>query len=252
MSSIIKGQRIRSESNLEIEDTNKIIAPEKEDKDLTVIAQEQKKNIEKKLQAAESKAEIMLKEATDEATAKAALIIKDGHDKIKMDAAIALEKAQNEGYTQGYEKGQLEAQSLVDEAEKIVQDAKKERQETLDKLEPEIIEMVIKICGKLIDEEVTYNKDTILVLIRKTLKKVSTDTLDVAVKVSEEDFEYVTENKELITGNATAAESMKIIKDISLAPGSCIIETEFGSIACKVNETFEEMKKQMRLIANKK
>lgn len=252
LSSIIKGQRVRSESRLEIQDTSKDVAPENKDEDPTIKAEEQKRSIEQSLQKAESKAEIMIQRATDEAIAKAALIIKDGHDRIRMESAIALERAQEEGYTLGYDKGQLEAQSLINEGQDIVRSAKEERQQTLDKLEPEIIEMVINICGKLIDEELHYNKETILVLIRKTLGKVSSDTLEVSIKVSEVDYDYVLENKELITGNATAAQNMKIIKDIKLVQGSCIIETEFGSIACKVDEAFVEIKKQMRLIANKK
>ncbi len=251
LSSIIKGQRVRSESRLEIQDLSKSIAPENKDKDLTIKAEEQKRYIEKKMQIAESEAETMIQKATDEAVAKAALIIKDGHDRIKMESTIALERAQDEGYARGYEKGQLEAQSLIDEAKQVVQNAKEEREQTLDKLEPEIIEMIINICGKLIGEELHYNKETILVLIRKTLESISTDTLDVTIKVSERDYDYVLENKELITGNA-AAEKMKVVKDINLVQGSCTIETEFGSISCKVDEAFKKIKKQMRLIASKK
>lgn len=254
LSSIIKGQRIRSESWLEIENTstNKNIAPENKDENLATNAEEQEIYIEQKLQSAQSKAEMIMKEATEEAAAKAALIIKEGQDRIEREAAIALEQAHEKGYTLGYEKGQLEAKALIDQGNQIIQDAKKERQQILDDIEAEVIEMIIKICQNLIDEEINYNKDTIRFLIRKTLGKASTDALEFNIKVSEADYDYVIENKDEIVENAAAPSDVTITKDVNLTQGACTVETEFGSIGCSVDQAFTEIKKQMRLISNKK
>ncbi len=252
LSSIIKGRRIRSESTLEIEGQVKPTSAEEIIDQLMNDKEDQKVNIEQKLHNANSQAERLIQAATEEARAKATMIIKEGQDRIKMESFIALEKANEKGYTSGYEKGQLEAQGLVHEGKRIVVAAKEQQQEALDELEPAIIELVLKICGKLIDEEVNYNKDTILILIRKTLQKVGSDTSDITIKVSESDYPYVMENKELIMGNTSKSEKIKIVEDLDLKRGSCIIETEFGSIECNVDEAFLEIKKQMRLLANKK
>ncbi len=252
LSSIIKGQRVRSESTLEIENTSVYIAPEEVDENLTADNQEQKEDIMQKMQQAKSKAKQMIQEAEEEAMAQAAIIIKEGQDKIKLESTMALEKAKEEGYLAGYKEGQLEAQNLIQEAKQVIVDANDQKQQILADIEPEIIEMVIGICGKLIDEEINHNKDTILILIRKTLEQVSTDTLEISVKISPDDYDYVLENKHVIAKGTTNPENMQIKKDPNLTTGTCIIETPFGSIECNVDEAFSEIKKQMRLIYNQK
>ena len=252
LSNIIKGQRIRSESTLEIESTNKYIAQDKADENLATDAKEQEAKANHRLEQAKSKANMILQKAEEEAIAKAALIIKEGRDKIAMESAIALEGAKEEGYHDGYEKGQLEAQSLIEEGKQIVTSAKEEKQQILDDLEPEIIEMAIKIINKLIGEEVSHNKDTILFLIRKTLEQISSDVFEISIKVSLDDYDYVLESKDIIARDTVSSENIQIIKDAALNKGSCIIETAFGSIKSNVDEAFAEIKKQMRLIYNKK
>ncbi|HHX59580.1 MAG TPA: hypothetical protein GX707_02405 [Epulopiscium sp.] len=256
MSSIIKGQRIRSESILEIENTNAYIALKEVDENLTTDIQEQKEDIRRKMQQVESKANIIIEKATEEAIAKAAVIIKEGQDRVKIESAIVLERAQEEGYQvgyeTGYEEGKLEAQSLIEEGNQVVLDANEQKQQLLDEIEPQIIEMIIGICGKLIDEEINHNKDTILLLIRKTLGQVSSDTSEISVKVSPDEYEYVLENKDLIAQGTANPENMQIKTDANLTKGVCVIETPFGSVACNVNEAFSEIKKQMRLICSQK
>lgn len=253
LSSIIKGQRIRSESTLEIENTNPYpyVVLDEVDENPAPDIQVQQENINNKMQKAQSKAGRIIQEAKDEALAKAAVILNEGYDTIKRESVMALEKAKNEGYEAGYEKGQLEAQSLKDEGNKIISDAKIQKQQILDGIEPEIIEMVVKICGKLISEEINYNRDTILILIRKALAGISSDSLELSIKVSPDEYDYVLENKELIN-TGTLPENMQITKDAKLNKGMCIIETPFGSVACNVDEAFLEIKQQMRLIYNKK
>ena len=252
MSNIIKGQRVRSESKLEIENTSKYNAQDKADENLATDTKEQEEKANIRIEQAQSTANMILQKAEEEAIAKSTLIIKEGRDKIKMEASIALESAKEEGYHQGYEKGQIEAQNLVEEGRQIVEAAKEERQKLLDDLEPEIIEMVINIADKLISEEINHNKDTILFLIRKTLEGISSDVFDLSIKVSPDDYDHVMDNKDIVAKNTLSIENMQLIKDATLNKGACIIETPFGSIKSNVDEAFAEIKKQMRLIYNKK
>lgn len=252
LSNIIKGHRIRSESALKIENTSKYNAQDKADENLATDVKEQEEKANRKIEQAESRANMILQKAEEEAIAKTTIIIKEGRDKIKMERAIALESAKEEGYNKGYEKGQLEAQNLVEEGKQIVETAKEERQKLLDELEPKIIEMIINIVNKLTSEEINHNKDTILVLIRKTLDQLSSDIFELSIKISPDDYDFVLDNKEVIAKNTVSSENIQIIKDATLNKGACIIETPFGSIKSDVDEAFGEIKKQMRLIYNKK
>ena len=252
LSSIIKGQRVRKETILKIKQDVLYGAPEEKDENLEEDTQGQQENIERKIQNAQSQANRILEQAAQEAKAEADQIIKQSQERIAKEAQEALAKAQEEGYAQGYEKGKLEAQSLIHESEQIIRDANAQRQEILAGVEPEVIEMIIGICGKLINEEVNFNKDTIILLIRKALSEVSDNSLEVTIKVPQDQYDYVIENKELILTNMPEPENVQIRQDANLAEGACIIETSFGSIACDIYQGFSDIKKQMRLIYNEK
>ena len=252
LSSIIKGQRIRSESKLEIKNTKAYVAQEPAKENLQSKVKEQEQAIENKLRQANAKANDLIQLATEEATAKAAIIIKEAEDRITRESAIAFEQAQEDGYNAGYEKGRLESEQLVEEGKQIVIAAKEEKQKLIDELEPEMIDLVLKVCSKVISDEIHYNKDTILVLIRQTLAKASADPEEIVIKVSELDYDHVVENKDLITANTITPEQVTIVKDLNLTIGSCVIETEFGSIRSSINEAFSAIKKQMRLLSTKK
>ena len=254
LSSIIKGQRVRHESTLEIENTSVQVAPQHGDKELTTDNQEAKLNIQLQMQEtnAKSKADGIIKEAKEEAQK----IIEDGQKMIEKELSVALKQAQEEGYsagyTNGYDKGQLEAQTLIEEGKKVLASATAEKKELLDQAEPEVIEMIIAICSKLISEEIKFNPETIQILIRKTLADIHYDTSEINIKVSPDQFDYVLENKDVIIKDYANPSDVQIWKDVNLLEGTCIIETPFGSIKCDINEQFAEIKKQMRLICDKK
>lgn len=257
LSSIIKGRRIRSESKLQIENKNKYVAPEKGDEDL--IGEQpkeaaQKEDVKIRIKEIKYKADTIIEDAKIEGQNQADLIIFQGREKAEQEAVVITEKARDDGYSKGYARGEQEAQALVEEAKKVIQDAQEEKQQILKEAEPEVIEMIIGICGKLISEEINFNKDTILILVRKALKEVSSDMSDseISIKVSPDEYDYVLDNKDSIMKSVSNPENIKILNDINLDKGVCIVETAFGSVKCNVEESFSEIKKQMRLISNKK
>lgn len=248
LSNIIKGQRVRSESIYQI----KSPAPKEKTKDLVTDTSGQKEAMKNQMEKIESKANRLKEEAIEEGKAKAALLIQEGQEQIKRESALALEQAKEEGYMAGYNEGKLEADSLIAEGKQILSEAKIEKNQLLARAEPEVVEMIIKICQKLIDQEIKFNKDTILVLIKKTLGQIRSDTLDVNIKVSPDNYDYVVENEALIIEEFNTPEKILILKDSKIAKGACIIETPFGSIESNINEAFSEIKKQMRLIYKQK
>lgn len=254
LSSIIKGQRVRHESTLEIENTSAQVAPEQEDKELAT--KDHQEDIAIQIQEQQSRAKIKADNIIKAAKEEAEKIIADGQKMIGKELPIALEQAREEGYSKGYTdghgKGQLDAQALIEEGKEIVASAITQKKQLLDTAEPETIEMIIAICRKLISEEVEFNPQTILVLIRKALRDSPYDTTEISIKVSPNQYEFVLENKDIIMKDYVNASDIQILKDPQLANETCIIETPFGSVECSIDKQFAEMEKQMRLICDKK
>ena len=80
LSSIIKGQRIRSESIVEIEHTNLYVAQDEMDENPATDPQVQQEDMNQKMQKAQSKAQRIIQEAEDEARAKVAVIFNEGYE----------------------------------------------------------------------------------------------------------------------------------------------------------------------------
>ena len=121
----------------------------------------------------------------------------------------------------------------------------------LKQLEPEIIEMIIAICQKLISEEVEFNKSMIHLLIRKALGSMQYEMSEINIKVSPDQYESVVENKALIIKDYANPSDVEIWQEATLNKGTCMIETPFGSVECNIDSQFDEIKKQMRLLADK-
>lgn len=250
LSSVIKGQRIRSESILPIQLTSSIktsLTCESTDKQKTKKDHE---NMVAQVKKAEQKAREIIQEAEE----RAKEIIQLAEQKASQESKVVLEKAKEDGYTQGhqkgYEEGALEAQSLINESKQVLQDAHREKKKLLKEAEPEAIEMVIKVCQKILSEEVGFNPNIIRILIRKSLGELQYDTQELIVKVPTQHYDYVIENKEHIFEGYAISSGVEILKDSTLDEGTYIIETPFGSVECNVTTQFEELKKQIRLIAS--
>lgn len=159
------------------------------------------------------------------------------------------EESQRNGYTKGYEKGYSETEALKIEAEETLLNAKFERQQLEEQLEPEIINLIIGISQKILTDAFSINPQIISLLIRKGLQNIK-DLKDLKISVSEKQYEYVLKNKNEILGIDTNKNNIEIIKDISLDDDDCVIETEFGTIKCGVKEQFNGIKEALQYILN--
>ena len=53
---------------------------------------------------------------------------------------------------------------------------------------------------------------------------------NIVIKVSAEDYDYITANEDVLRTSIKGLNELEIKKDASLEKGSCVIETEYGSV----------------------
>lgn len=169
------------------------------------------------------------------------------------------EEGYNIGYAEGYEKGSEEAAELIDRANQELNEALaikrdlmiKNKEFFIDK-EAEMIEMVLAIARKVIGkeiEEINYIES----LIREAMKHLNYAT-DIVLRVSEHDFDAASFAKPKILAMAERIESLEIKIDYALKAGSCMIDTNTGSIDASVETQLASIEEQFRniLIASEK
>jgi len=196
--------------------------------------------IEKQLQTAREQADAMIREAEIEAER----IIEQAHRDAEEKMNIVLEEARKKGYEKGYAEGKKQYEDLIKEAQMLKENCLHEYKQTLDGMESDIIDMILDIAKKVVGNEIQTNRNVVLELVKEAFDRC-TNREKMILKVSSEDYNYVVENKEEILSAVEGIEDFDIKEDSSMKPGSCIVETPFGSVdtgidtkISKIEETF--------------
>ncbi len=174
----------------------------------------------------------------------------------KTDAASFFDEKIQEGFMNGYREGLLKAEKemekKLDELDEIKTMAKSEYAELIRSAEPDIINLVMNISRKFLEDKVENDKKIIIEIVRDTILKF-TDANELTVTVSSQDYSYVLDNKASIMAKTNSLQSLEIINDDNLKPGSCLVESKDNSVDASVDkrfeniqETFEELLKYAR------
>lgn len=139
------------------------------------------------------------------------------------------QKAKEEGYRHGEELAQQHYNNLLAEAQDFKERSKKEYEDTLASLEHDIIDLVLAISEKVLGKAIEKNDDAILNLIKDSINSCSNRN-NITLTVSSEDYNYVIKNVELIKSSVKGINQLEVRESRSLEKGSCIIDTDFGSV----------------------
>ena len=193
------------------------------------------------------------KRQADDIISKAQSQAMDEKQAILKEAETVAENLKTEARKQGYEKGLNdslnEANTIKAAANKELEDAKTWRRKMEEKLEPEMMEMILGITAKLLDNAVKINPGVIVNLVKQGLAS-ATITGDVVVYVSKHDIEEVQARKDEILALTDGSVNVEIVKDLSLNSMDCVIETPFGNIDSSLGQQFEQLRSNLIYILN--
>lgn len=194
---------------------------------------------------AKSEAFRVVKEANEQAER----IVSDANaqcEKLKQETA---DEAKKLGYEEGYASAVRECEGLKRDAEKIHNAAVEARDKMFKNIEPDAIDLIIRIVRKLLNDIAELNPQVIQNLIVQGLTDV-TVTGNIIIHVSKQDYDHVIENKEIILSRLESGANVEIVRDPALNKSDCIIETPFGNIDCSLEQQFESLKQNLYFIFN--
>jgi len=202
------------------------------------------KNPESFIEEARDEAELIILKARGEAQ----LITENAKSEMERLRVETEKNAHDQGYQEGFQKGASESETLKREAEEIVRGAQTVRDEMLRDVEPDVIELIVKILHKLLGVSVRFNPQIILKLIREGLAGV-VGSEGVKLRVSPDDYGYVKEHFDKIMEYA-GSNNMDLIKDAACKPMDCVIETAYGNIDSSLDQQFESLRADLLYILN--
>ena len=178
----------------------------------------------------------------EEANAEARRTMEAAEEEARSLLSSSREEGYKEGYESGYLEGKNEAQSIIDEASEIKTFLDMRRESLYREAEEQIVDLVLSISKKVIGQELSQNRETLLSLVNQALQKCAFKN-KLVLKISPLDYDFIKENKYRICKMVEGISDIDIVSDLSLPQGSCIIETPSGEINSSIEVQYNEIKK---------
>lgn len=199
------------------------------------------------LEEAKHEAEMIIKEAELEAEK----IMSKAQEEAEVGIQQIEEEARKKGYLEGCDSAKNQYENLIQEAEMMKQRAEEQCNMLMESIEEDVIKMVIEISKKVIHSEVKLNKKNMLYIVKQAMDKCSNKE-EITLKVSSEDYEYITENKEKLLQMVKGIGELEIKPISSMEVGDCIVETEYGSIDAGVDTKIKNIQEAFKIIIDDK
>jgi flagellar assembly protein FliH len=195
----------------------------------------------------------------EENLVKASAILEDAKkdagqilDAARKEAEAIKNEAYSEGSKKGYSDGLLQSQKelnkLKTEYDEKARHLKNEYDKMAASLEPQMVDVIATLLEKLTGIVIEDKDEVILYLVDKTLKNMDKCN-EYTLKVSKEDFEYISMRKNLLLGAIGREVPLYIVEDINLKKNQCLIETELKVINCSLDVQLNNLIMDLKLIA---
>lgn len=153
-----------------------------------------------------------------------------------------------EGFQAGFQKGLEEAQKRflaeIDEAQRLKEEIIRERESLYQQFERDLVALAVDIAKRAIYDRLEADDEVLAQVVESTLRKIQ-GKVKVQLKVSKHDYRRISILKERVLSKLHHIESMDIIEDDFLSPGSCVVDTGRGTIDGSVDVRLREIEAVM-------
>lgn len=206
----------------------------------TIIAKEV---IEEELDNARNNAMSIVSDAY----AEAEKIISQAKEKAREIETKEFEEAKNLGYSQGYDNAQREITQLKDTLISQQRMLNQDYDNKVSKLEKDLVGIMASLIAE-ITGVVVENEDVLTHMLHRAFMKIENSNKYI-IKVSEQDFLNVMENKESLYINVKEGSIIEVVADSNLTKNQCIIETDVSIIDCSLDIQMKNVSTQLRLLS---
>lgn len=164
-------------------------------------------------------------------------------EKYKLDIAkeceLLKEKAQREGYAEGYQKWAEHIAKLEAEIIKVRQD-----------IEKMLIPIALKAARKIVGREMESSPATVVDIVANTLKAVSQHK-KITIYVNKKDLDVLEQSRSRIKDIFESLEVLSIRERSDIKPGGCVIETEGGIINAQLENQWSALERAFASLMKK-
>ncbi len=181
-------------------------------------------------------------------------LLQDAMDKAKKQVGELKTNARKQGYDTGFEGGfnkgkeaaKEEFSPVLESTQKLVEELSGFRKEMYDKLEREMIEMVIALTKKVIHFEFSTREDAVQDMIRLAVQSVL-DRESMVIKIHPTDKEYAESFRPELHHTFSEIKNITFVAHSGIARGGCVVETNFGVIDARIEKLEEQIDRILNL-----
>lgn len=161
-------------------------------------------------------------------------------------------QARDEGYQHGFDTGLSSGteealhryQDHINHAASIVKQTQSDWERRIEQSEPYLVDLAIEIAKKVIQRELLTDKQTILQIVKETLK-LSSELKEVTLAVHPDDYPLIRSRIDELKLLISSQANLVILPDYSIASGGCIIRSSLGTLDARVDTQLEEIKRSL-------
>lgn len=206
--------------------------------------QDIKENAETILENAKKLAEQMV----NEAESKAKTILNESRQKANETINEAFEEGRKNGYEEGLKQGEETIKARIAELDGYRDELNKEYEQRVRKMEPELVDVLLKIFSEVTKVLSTDKKDLIITLVNSVMSGTEVSK-NYIIKTSKDDAQFLRENKERIQGLVDRDINLEIVDDPTLKRSQCLIDTDLGIFDCSLDIQLENLIDDIKILA---
>lgn len=212
------------------------------------------KEFEKEQLLAETKgaADAFLEDARAKAKQESEELLAQARAQIEAEREAALASAREQGYQEGFKKGEGEFNARKKDLAQQEKALRAEYEELVAGLEPDLVDAIGGAYEHLIGVELSAQRNILLHMVSAAMRNIEGGR-EFVVHISPEDYPYVSmEKKQLEAALSSPSATLELVEDVALEHNSCIIETEGGIFDCGLGTQLTELRRRLKLLSYEK
>lgn len=167
-------------------------------------------------------------------------------EKIIETAKARAEEIEREAFARGEAEGRASVSTeignqvvdLREQFSRTLSELQSLKTEIESKAEREMVELAIEIAKKIVQREVTVDREVALTLARVALTRLHSRSTTI-IRLHPEDYAYATAHRERLESDG----AVEIVEDRSVGLGGCLIQTDMGEVDARIVQQFREIEK---------
>lgn len=155
------------------------------------------------------------------------------------------EEAYSKGFSEGEKKGLEEGRKKTVVLEKLLEELSTYREKQYRDIEKELVDLVTVISKKIINQELTVNKEAVLNIVKAAIES-AVGNEEIKIRINPEDYDNVSQHREEFIHSIDGLKNISFEADKSVLQGGCLIETIYGDIDARLDKQLETVAENLR------